>query len=42
MQGACGTLACAMAATHTATAPDLIVARPEGLYCPAGDFFIDP
>ncbi|MEO8543427.1 MAG: ligase-associated DNA damage response exonuclease [Burkholderiaceae bacterium] len=21
---------------------DLIVARPEGLYCPAGDFFIDP
>jgi putative mRNA 3-end processing factor len=31
-----------MAATHTATAADLIVARPEGLYCPAGDFFIDP
>lgn len=23
-------------------APDLIVQRPEGLYCPAGDFFIDP
>ena len=22
--------------------PDLIVQRPEGLYCPAGDFFIDP
>lgn len=22
--------------------PDLIVARPEGLYCPAGDFYIDP
>ena len=21
---------------------DLIVSRPEGLYCPAGDFFIDP
>ena len=21
---------------------DLVVARPEGLYCPAGDFFIDP
>jgi len=21
---------------------DIIVARPEGLYCPAGDFFIDP
>lgn len=27
-----------MAAIH----PDLIVARPEGLYCPAGDFYIDP
>lgn len=25
----------------TAT-PDLIVSRPEGLYCPAGDFYIDP
>ena len=23
-------------------APDLIVQRPEGLYCPPGDFFIDP
>jgi putative mRNA 3-end processing factor len=22
--------------------PDLIVPRPEGLYCPAGDFYIDP
>lgn len=22
--------------------PDLIVQRPEGLYCPPGDFFIDP
>ncbi|MFY7855117.1 MAG: DNA ligase-associated DEXH box helicase, partial [Rubrivivax sp.] len=21
---------------------DLIVARPEGLYCPPGDFYIDP
>jgi putative mRNA 3-end processing factor len=26
-----------------ATAPsDLVIARPEGLYCPAGDFYIDP
>jgi len=24
------------------SAPDLIVQRPEGLYCPAGDFHIDP
>src|SRR3954468_20529819 len=23
-------------------AQDLVVARPEGLYCPAGDFYIDP
>lgn len=23
-------------------ADDLVVARPEGLYCPAGDFYIDP
>ncbi|MEJ7929142.1 ligase-associated DNA damage response exonuclease [Ramlibacter sp. AN1015] len=23
-------------------ADDLVVQRPEGLYCPAGDFFIDP
>jgi putative mRNA 3-end processing factor len=22
--------------------PDLVVARPEGLYCPAGDFHVDP
>lgn len=22
--------------------PDLIVQRPQGLYCPAGDFYIDP
>ncbi len=22
--------------------PDLVVSRPEGLYCPAGDFHIDP
>ena len=22
--------------------PDLIIARPEGLYCPPGDFYIDP
>jgi putative mRNA 3-end processing factor len=21
---------------------DLVVQRPEGLYCPAGDFYIDP
>jgi putative mRNA 3-end processing factor len=26
----------------SAEAGDLIVARPEGLYCPAGDFHIDP
>ncbi len=25
-----------------AKAPDLLVARPQGLYCPAGDFYIDP
>jgi putative mRNA 3-end processing factor len=24
------------------TAPDLVVQRPEGLYCPPGDFYIDP
>ena len=24
------------------TMPDLVVQRPEGLYCPAGDFYIDP
>ena len=22
--------------------PDLVIARPEGLYCPPGDFYIDP
>jgi putative mRNA 3-end processing factor len=21
---------------------DLVIARPEGLYCPPGDFYIDP
>lgn len=26
----------------SASATDLIVARPEGLYCPPGDFYIDP
>ena len=31
-----------MSATVTASAPDLIVLRPQGLYCPAGDFYIDP
>ncbi|MFL6661789.1 MAG: ligase-associated DNA damage response exonuclease [Rhizobacter sp.] len=25
-----------------AAAADLVVQRPEGLYCPAGDFYIDP
>jgi putative mRNA 3-end processing factor len=34
----CGTLPLDM----TVSIPDLIVARPEGLYCPAGDFYIDP
>ncbi|HSU22568.1 ligase-associated DNA damage response exonuclease [Comamonadaceae bacterium OTU4NAUVB1] len=30
-------------AVSTASRPgDLVVARPEGLYCPAGDFYIDP
>jgi putative mRNA 3-end processing factor len=28
--------------TNGNTQADLIVARPEGLYCPAGDFHIDP
>jgi putative mRNA 3-end processing factor len=23
-------------------ASDLIVERPEGLYCPPGDFYVDP
>ena len=35
----CGQGADDMAAT---TAQDLVIARPEGLYCTAGDFFIDP
>ncbi len=26
----------------TVTAPDLVVHSPQGLYCPAGDFHIDP
>ena len=26
----------------TLTGADLIVLRPQGLYCPAGDFYIDP
>ena len=26
----------------TATPGDLIALRPEGLYCPPGDFYIDP
>ena len=29
-------------APAAASADDLIVSRPEGLYCPAGDFYIDP
>ncbi|HEY9065996.1 MAG TPA: ligase-associated DNA damage response exonuclease [Burkholderiaceae bacterium] len=28
--------------TPASDAPDLIVQRPEGLYCPPGDFYIDP
>ena len=28
--------------THPMPKTDLIVARPEGLYCAAGDFYIDP
>lgn len=37
-----------MSVQHTEQAPvadspgDLLVERPQGLYCPAGDFFIDP
>ncbi|HUG21863.1 ligase-associated DNA damage response exonuclease [Piscinibacter sp.] len=34
-----------MATTARGASPppaDLIVERPEGLYCPAGDFFVDP
>ena len=30
------------AAASTPAPPDLVVERPEGLYCPAGDFYIDP
>ena len=30
------------AAPHSARGRDLVVLRPEGLYCPAGDFHIDP
>src|SRR5688500_5735926 len=26
----------------TAMSGDLVVERPEGLYCPSGDFYIDP
>ena len=28
--------------SSTAPADDLVVQRPEGLYCPPGDFYIDP
>lgn len=28
--------------TDAALSDDLVIQRPEGLYCPAGDFFIDP
>jgi putative mRNA 3-end processing factor len=31
-----------MAATHRSPCRDLVQLRPEGLYCPAGDFHIDP
>ena len=31
----------ATSASRTATS-DLVVARPQGLYCPPGDFYIDP
>ena len=31
-----------MAVSRTCAADDLVVARPEGLYCPSGDFHIDP
>ena len=30
-----------MAEVH-ANPTDLIVLRPQGMYCPAGDFYIDP
>src|SRR6478672_3388198 len=32
----------AHARPHLCPMPDLVVLRPEGLYCPAGDFHIDP
>jgi putative mRNA 3-end processing factor len=31
-----------VAADAMMRAMDLVVVRPEGLYCAAGDFFIDP
>ena len=31
-----------MATTATTATNDLIIARPQGLYCPPGDFYIDP
>jgi putative mRNA 3-end processing factor len=31
-----------MAAAFLPTSSDLVVQRPEGLYCPPGDFYIDP
>jgi putative mRNA 3-end processing factor len=31
-----------MAVVFPHATPDLIVQRPEGLYCPPGDFYIDP
>lgn len=34
--------AAAAAATSSAAGNDLVVLRPEGLYCPPGDFYIDP
>ena len=30
------------AATAGGSSPDLVVATPRGLYCPPGDFYIDP
>ena len=37
-----GVMAAAAGALATPAEDDLIVLRPEGLYCPPGDFFIDP
>src|SRR3546814_13303247 len=31
-----------LSARHHPEMNDLIVMKPEGLYCPAGDFYIDP